>query len=58
MSGHPGGDGVTRLESEYVRGPISDLSAFSITANGTPLALTGDGFFEDIVPLKRFTEFA
>jgi hypothetical protein len=42
---------VTQASSEFTRGPVSDLTAVTVTANGLPQALTGDGFFQDMVPL-------
>lgn len=48
---HPIPDLVTRFATEQARGPISDLTAITVTANGVPLALTNDGFFDDMVPL-------
>ena len=49
---HPIPDLVTPASSEFTRGPVSDLTAVTVTANGLPQALTGDGFFEDMVPLS------
>jgi hypothetical protein len=42
---------VTQNASEFTRGPVSDLTAVTVTANGVPLALTGDGFFQDMLSL-------
>ena len=49
---HPIPDLVTPASSEFTRGPVSDLTAVTVTANGLAQALTGDGFFEDMVPLS------
>jgi hypothetical protein len=48
---HPTPDEVTQASSAVARGPVSDLTAVTVTANGVQLAVNG-GLFDDMIPLN------